>query len=224
MNKKAVVFDFNGTLFYDSDKHIKAWNIYAERLIGRELTDEEVMKMLGRTNRLILKLLLKKEPSDEMVAKIGAEKERLYRKLCFEDISGCKLAPGAPELLDKLAAADVKLAIATSSDAENVEFYFKYFGIDKWFTEHEVIYNDGTIAGKPNPDIYLKSMERLNVLPNETVVFEDAVAGVRAAKAANVGKVIGVLSVDNKTELEAAGVDETIRDYYDIVEIAQLLR
>ena len=54
MMKKAVIFDFNGTLFFDSDKHIEAWNICSERLIGRKMTDEEVTKMLGRTNKLIL--------------------------------------------------------------------------------------------------------------------------------------------------------------------------
>ena len=223
MKKKAVIFDFNGTLFFDSDKHIKAWNICAERLIGRKLTDQEVIKMLGRTNRLILELILKEDPTDEMVERIGNEKERIYRELCLENESECKLAPGAVELLDKLKERNIKVAIATSSDIDNVKFYFDYFDISKWFTMDNMIYNDGTIAGKPMPDIYLKAIERICVSADEAVVFEDAVSGIKAAKAANAGKTIGVLSVDNRKELEEAGADEIIRDFYDVSDIDQLL-
>ena len=223
MKKKAVIFDFNGTLFFDSDKHIEAWNICSERLIGRKMTDEEVTKMLGRTNKLILELILKKEPADDLVEEIGSEKERIYRELCLRDRGECKLAPGAVELLDKLTERNIKVAIATSSDIDNVKFYFDYFGISKWFNMDNVIYNDGTVAGKPKPDIYLKAIERLGVSADEAVVFEDAVSGIKSARAAKAGKTVGVLSIDNRKELEEAGADEIINDFYDISSIDELL-
>ena len=58
---EAVIFDFNGTLFFDTEKHIEAWKSYAEQIIGRPLKDEENAAIMGRSNQYILKYLLKRD-------------------------------------------------------------------------------------------------------------------------------------------------------------------
>ena len=67
---KAVIFDFNGTLYWDSALHKQAWREYSKILRGKMFTDDEMVRyMFGRTNELIIKYLLGKQPSPEMVEK-----------------------------------------------------------------------------------------------------------------------------------------------------------
>ena len=55
---KGVIFDFNGTLFLDNDKHVLAWNRISRQLRGRDITEEELHeKMNGRPNKLIIRYL-----------------------------------------------------------------------------------------------------------------------------------------------------------------------
>lgn len=214
---KAIIFDFNGTLFFDTEKHKKAWFTYAEKILNRQPTQDEFERMLGRSNERILEILLNRTPTAEEVEKMGGEKEAYYRSLCLDDRENMHLADGAEELLDKLKAENIPVAIATSSDLENVNFYFEYFGISKWFDRSTVIYNDGTMKGKPAPDIYLRAAERLNVNPCDCVVFEDALSGITAAHSAGVGKIFAIASENNPDVLAAAdGVSAVINDYTEI--------
>lgn len=68
------------------------------------------------------------------------------------------LAPGAPDFLDFLQERKVPFTIATASDKENVDFYFEHLGIGKWFDYDRIVYNNGQIKGKPDPQIYRIAM------------------------------------------------------------------
>ncbi|MGN1092072.1 MAG: HAD family phosphatase, partial [Monoglobaceae bacterium] len=68
-----------------------------------------------------------------------------------------------------------------------------------------------------------KAIERLGVSADEAVVFDDAVSGIKSARAAKAGKTVGVLSIDNRKELEEAGADKIINNFYDILSIDELL-
>lgn len=211
---KGVIFDFNGTLFFDTEKHEKAWGKYAEQILGRKLTKEENNSIMGRNNKLILKFLLGRMPSEEEERRMGGDKEEMYRKMCREEENGCHLAPGAEEFLDKLKAKNVPMAIATSSDLGNVNFYFEMFHIERWFSREEVVYDDGTINGKPAPDIYLRAADRLNLKPEECTVYEDAVSGIKAARNAGIGEIVAVASANTPEILGAQeGVTRVITDY-----------
>ena len=211
---KAVIFDFNGTLFFDTDKHEKAWLGYAEKLLGRTLSRQEFESILGRNNKRILEFILGRCPTDAEVEKMGGEKEAVYRDLCLADRENMHLAKGAEDFLDELKRKNVPIAIATSSDLENVNFYFEYFGIDRWFDRSLVIYNDGTMNGKPAPDIYLKAAEKLGVDIADCAVFEDAVSGVASARNAGAAKIYAVASATRPEVLAAEeGVTRVISDY-----------
>lgn len=214
---KAVIFDFNGTLFFDTEKHKEAWFDYAEKILNRQPTQDEFERMLGRSNERILEILLNRTPTAEEVEKMGGEKEAVYRSLCLADRESMHLAEGTEELLDKLKERNIPIAIATSSDLENVDFYFEYFGISKWFDRSTVIYNDGTMKGKPAPDIYLRAAERLNINPSDCAVFEDALSGIAAAHSAGAGKIFAIASETKPEVLGAAdGVSAVINDYTEI--------
>ena len=194
---KGIIFDFNGTLYWDSQLHYDAWREYSKLLRGYEFSDEEMRdKMFGHTNEDIIEYAIGKKPSPEMVEKYGKEKEALYRKRCLLDPQNFKLAPGAIELLDYLKENHIPRTIATMSEWDNVEFYIKEFNLEKWFDIDKIVYSDGTIPGKPAPDIFEIAASKLNLQPKDCIVVEDALAGITSAYKAGIGKIIAIASLE----------------------------
>ena len=194
---KGIIFDFNGTLFWDSQLHYDAWREYSALLREKPFTNEEMRdKMFGHTNSDIIEYLIGHKPSQEIVNKYGKEKESVYRKRCLSEPDKFKLAPGAIELLDFLKENKIPRTIATMSEWDNVEFYIKEFHLEKWFDIDKIVFSDGTIPGKPAPDIFLIAAEKIGLKPEDCVVIEDAVAGINSAKSAGIGKIIAIASLE----------------------------
>ena len=83
---QGIIFDFNGTLFFDSHLHYDAWRLYSKKLRGHSFSDDEMRKyMFGRTNADIIEYAIGKKPDTEMVAKLAKEKEAMYREMCLKD-------------------------------------------------------------------------------------------------------------------------------------------
>lgn len=195
---KGIIFDFNGTLFFDSEKHLETWREYSKRVRDHAFTDEEMREyMFGRTNEDILTYLLGRKPEPELVEKLAKEKEAVYRDMCRKDRKNTVLAPGAVEFLDYLKANNIPRTIATMSEIDNVNFFIDEFKLAKWFDIEKIVYADGTIPGKPAPDIYLKAAKNLDLQPEECIVVEDAISGIEAARAAGIGKIIAIASMES---------------------------
>ena len=194
---KGIIFDFNGTLYWDSQLHYDAWREYSKILRGVEFSDEEMReKMFGHTNEDIIEYAIGKKPSKEMVEKYGKEKEALYRKRCLLNPKEFKLAPGAVEFLDYLKSNNIPMTIATMSEWDNVEFYIREFNLGKWFELDKIVYSDGTIPGKPAPDIFQIAAAKIGLTPADCVVVEDAIAGIKSAQNAGIGRVIAIASLE----------------------------
>lgn len=215
---KGIIFDFNGTLYWDSKLHYDAWREFSKILRGRAFSDEEMRdKMFGHTNEDIIEYAIGKKPSAEMVEKYAKEKESLYRKQCLVDRENFKLAPGAIEFLDFLKENNIPRTIATMSEWDNVEFYIKEFNLARWFELDKIVYSDGTIPGKPAPDIFMIAADKIGLNPKECVVVEDAIAGINAAKSAGIGKIIAIASLEPvEFYKQIDGVSEIIKSFDDI--------
>lgn len=186
MTYKAAIFDFNGTLFWDTAFHDKAFDIFLEKY-GVRLTDEEKrVKIHGKGNPDIMRSILGAGLTDAKVDKMAQEKELIYRQLCVNDMP---FASGAEDLFNFLKTEGIPMTIATSSGIENVDFYFEHMHLGRWFDMEKLAYNDGTFRGKPHPDVFQVVARKLNLKPKETVVFEDSVAGILSAEAAEAGKI-----------------------------------
>lgn len=195
MKYQGIIFDFNGTLFWDSAKHKQAWREFSKRLRGTSFTDEEMIKyMFGRTNEAIITYAISKKPTPQMVEELGQEKEALYRQMCLKDKENFKLADGVPEFLDFLKENNIPRTIATMADKPNVDFYIEHFHLDKWFDLDKIVYSNGLIPGKPAPDIYQIAAKNLHLDPKDCIVVEDAVSGIDSAQAAGIGKIIAICS------------------------------
>lgn len=195
---RGIIFDFNGTLYWDSAKHKETWREYSKKLRGTPFTDEEMIKyMFGRTNEQIIKYAIGKQPTPEMVEKYGQEKEALYRQMCLEDKENFHLAQGVESFLDFLKENNIPRTIATMSDKVNVDFYIEHFHLEKWFDIDKIVYSNGIIPGKPAPDIYEIAAKNIELKPEECIVVEDALSGIEAARAAGIGKIIAICSEES---------------------------
>ena len=195
---QGIIFDFNGTLFFDSHMHYEAWRIYSKKLRGYEFTDDEMReKMFGRTNADIIEYAIGKKPSPEMVEKLAKEKEGMYREMCLKNRDTFVLAPGAEEFLNYLKENNIPRTIATMSEWDNVEFYIKEFNLEKWFDLNKIVYSNGKIPGKPAPDIYKIAAKNLELDPKDCIVVEDALSGIESANKAGIGKIIAIASVES---------------------------
>lgn len=220
---KGILFDFNGTMFYDAKFQEMAWRDFLERKTGRQVSDEEFQEYVhGRNAEASLSYFLKKELSKEEIAYLEEEKEVIYRALCLES-PDFKLADGLPDFLDELVKRKIPITIATASALNNVKFFFENLHLDQWFAFDKVVYNDGTLPGKPEPDLYLKAAKKIGIDIRESVVFEDAKSGIEAAKRANAGKIIGVASMLSDEALVSLGVTKTIHNYQDIEMLCDII-
>jgi HAD superfamily hydrolase (TIGR01509 family) len=196
MSYNCVIFDFNGTLFWDTHLHNKAWDLFLENH-DISITDEEKNRILhGKHNQEILKMLFRGDLPDELVRDYIHEKEKIYQQM-VEEIQ-MKLAPGVEDFLNFLKDRGIKFTIATASGIENVRFYFEYLGLDRWFDYSKVVYNDGRIKSKPDPEIFTTAMLVMNAEPARTVIFEDSETGISAALAAKPGLVIHINSINSE--------------------------
>lgn len=195
MHFSGVVFDFNGTLFWDTSLHNRAWDVFLTRH-DLFLSDEDKFRwMHGKNNSDLLQSLFHNTLTETQVSDYIMEKESLYQELCLE--TEMQLAPGLTDFLNFLKNNNIPFTIATASGKENLDFYFKYLPLDRWFEYDKVVYNNGKIKGKPDPQIYELAMEVIDRKSQEVIVFEDAVAGLQAAKNAKAGKIIVVNSNDD---------------------------
>ncbi len=200
---KGIIFDFNGTLFWDSQLHYDAWRDFSKKLRGYEFTDDEMRKyMFGRTNKDIIQYCIGKKPTDEMVEKLANEKESLYREMCLNDKENFKLANGVEEFLDYLKENNIPRTIATMSEWQNVEFYIKEFNLARWFDLDKIVYSNGKIKGKPAPDIYEIAAKNLGLKPKDCIVVEDALSGIESAHSAKIGKIIAIASLEDHSLYE----------------------
>jgi len=188
----GVIFDFNGTLFWDTKLHNEAWDIF---LSGHNLTlsDEDKTKFIhGKTNKEILNIIFNADMEKTLLDKYSLEKEKIYQSLCLK--SGLGFAPGAIDFIEFLREENIDYAIATSSGKGNIDFYLSYLHLEKWFAPNQIIYNDGSIKSKPDPEIFQVAIKRINKNPEDVLIFEDSFAGIEAAEKAGAGKIIIVNS------------------------------
>jgi beta-phosphoglucomutase len=201
-NGKAALWDMDGTMVDTAELHFQAWETVC-REHGRDFTRADFAATFGRRNPEIIHTLFGERFNDEQSAALADRKEEVYRAAAS---AGVVLLPGARTLLDDLHRAGFVQAIGSSAPRVNLELILRLTGVARFFDA--VIGSEGTQRGKPDPQVFLVAAERLGVPPARCVVFEDAVAGVQAARAGGM-KAVAVRFVGHHAEsaLRQAGAD-----------------
>lgn len=192
MKLKGVLFDFNGTLYFDNRMDIKTLNqVFSEFGAPQRDSAYIVANIFGRDNRTVFCENIKVDASGEEIAEFSARKDHVYRHICRTEQGASELVVGAVELLDELKAREIPYCLATGSSRENIEFFMKHLGLSRWFDfDKNVVCADKSFPSKPAPDIYQIAARKIGLIPEECLVFEDGSSGIISANRANAGAVV----------------------------------
>jgi len=178
---RALVFDFDGLIVDTEGPIFRAWQrIYREH--GQELPRERWLTIIGTATGPFDPLLDLRERTGEALA--GDALDALERRYYQEATAMQQLLPGVERYLADARRLQLKTAVASSSKATWVMDHLERFGIQENFDA--ILCREDVSRTKPDPELYLKALERLAVTPTEAIAFEDSANGIRAAKAAGI--------------------------------------
>ena len=207
---KACIFDLDGVIVDTAVYHYKAWKRLANSL-GFDFTEHQNEQLKGVSRVRSLQLILgwggvtKTEAEQEQLA---TQKNTWYMEM-VNQMKPEEILPGAKEFLTTCRAVGLKTALGSAS--KNSMTILEKIGITDMFDA--VIDGNKVSKAKPDPEVFLAGAQALGVLPEECVVFEDAIAGVEAAVAGDMKVVgIGLPDVLKGANLVIKGLDEMTLD------------
>ncbi|MGQ9907745.1 MAG: beta-phosphoglucomutase [Candidatus Flexifilum sp.] len=173
---QAFIFDLDGVITDTAEFHYLSWKRLADE-VGVPFTRAENDQLRGLSRRDSLNVILKGRAIDEATAQEWMTRKNQYYLGYLETIRPSDALPGVLELLDDARAHGIRIALASAS--RNARPVLDRLGIAERFDA----IGDGycVVNTKPAPDIFLWVAGRLNVHPQQAVVFEDAEAGIEAA-------------------------------------------
>ena len=208
MKQQCVIFDMDGVICHTNPHHVKAFEAFFNNYQIPYTEEEFEEHMYGKHNGYIMTHFFKRPVTGEELLKLEDEKEGMFREIYKDKV---ETIPHYLEFLEELKSHGFKTAVATSAPRANLDLIISALNIkdkmDSMMSSEDVKFH------KPNPEVYLKSAERVGVAPSDCVVFEDSFSGVTAGQNAGM-KVVGVLSTHTKEQLPPC--DVYINDYSEV--------
>lgn len=208
---QGVVFDMDGTLLDNMPFHQEAFDTFAQRHGLPALTLETRKWMDGKRNRDIFPQLLDRPAmTGAEVDELADQKESLYRSLSKGRLTAL---PGLARLLDLLAQRGIPVSLATSAPLANVTHTLAELGLSERLA---IIARSDTVPrGKPFPDVFLEAARLMGAEPTRCVAFEDAPAGIIAARDAGMSTIALATSYSPEILLETVPPPHAIVANYD---------
>jgi HAD superfamily hydrolase (TIGR01509 family) len=175
---EAILFDLDGVIIDSEPLHEKAFRQTSLHL-GRDLTQEEVASLKGTVEEIGAAKLLEYNPAATLSIPQVMEYHNNHYKAMFGQM---RLISGSREFIQKAHKKGFKLGLTTSALQENQQRIFEIFNLSPYFST--IITGEDIINGKPHPEPYLKTAEKLGVAPASALVIENSLNGVRSGKAA----------------------------------------
>lgn len=213
----AVIFDMDGVLT-DSEPVILAAAMAGLEEYGVQSKPEDFKPFVGMGEDRFIGGVAEKYGVEYKVEM----KARVYEIYLQIVSSRLEVYPGVGEMLQKLKADGWRMALASSADRIKIEANLQVAGIPVEVF-HAIVSGEDVKNKKPHPEIFLLAAEKLGVDAAKCIVVEDAVNGIRAAKAAGM-RCIGVASTFPKEVLSAENPDYLCKQTSDVYEIAKSLR
>ncbi len=198
MTLKAILFDFNGVIINDEPIHQELISdILRTENIDFEQTELHALS-IGRSDRACLTDLLNLngiEVTEEYINKLIATKAVAYRAK-LQQLSTLPIYPDVRELLNQIQSRKLIIALITGALREQAELVLQQANLKQYFSV--IVTADDVTTSKPEPDGYLLALSKLNqkysglnLISSECLVIEDSLAGIEAAKRAQM-PVVGI--------------------------------
>lgn len=204
---KGLLFDMDGTLVDNLSYHILSFNSFAEKH-NLKLVEPFDLRYNGMRGEEIFPRILAPEVLEKYtVQQLNDMKEEAYRESYAGHVVPIE---GLMEFLRSAYDGGARSAIGSSGQRLNVEFILNEIPFGELISAS--VSGDDVSRGKPNPDIFLRCCELLGTKPEESIVFEDAITGIKAGVAAGC-KVVGITTTAPAEVLREAGAHYIIDDY-----------
>ena len=215
---EGVIFDFNGTLFFDNPKHILAWSRISHDIRHRGISEEELHEHInGVPNNKVIAYMYNGECTKEEVQKYSELKEAYYREFCREDTESFHLVKGAEQYFEFLKKKHIPFTIASASIKPNIDFFVESFHLDTWMDPSAIVYDDGTYENKVA--MFKKAAHILHVDIADCMIIEDSISGIQSAYQAGCHHIVVVDSANKKEEYEKLpGVVKVIDSFEEMVQ------
>ncbi|WP_456377459.1 beta-phosphoglucomutase [Lutibacter sp.] len=186
--KKEIgfIFDLDGVIVDTAKYHYLAWRNLANSL-GFDFTEEQNEQLKGVSRVKSLEILLnigKVTLSEEKKQFLLLEKNKEYLEY-VNTMTSDEILPGVNQLLTFLETNNIKFALGSAS--KNAPLILEKVGLYQRFTA--IVDGNDVSKAKPNPEVFLIGAKKLNMNPENCIVFEDAIAGIQAA---NTAKMISI--------------------------------
>jgi HAD superfamily hydrolase (TIGR01509 family) len=191
----AVIFDMDGVLVDSNPFHLRKW-IALLRAHRIAFDEQELPKIvLGPPNYVTFYRFMGQSLSPEQMRQLSEELEENFRRAIGPH---AQPFPGVQRFIEECHRQGIKMAVASAAIAKNVNFLVSAMGLREYFSE--MLTGDEVSQPKPNPEVYLKTAQKLRVKPEECLVFEDSFVGIEAAKRAGM-KCVAIASTFSADDL-----------------------
>lgn len=178
---KGVIFDMDGLMFDTERLSSKMWHKILTKY-SLPINEKFIISIRGLNFKSSKELFYKYYQTDLEFKKIKDEKNQMVFDYIISH--GIPVKEGLYELLDFLKKNKNKIALATSSSRAVANKYLELAGIDSYFNAK--VFGDEVSKGKPDPEIFLKALAKLQLTCDESIVLEDSKNGINAALSAGI--------------------------------------
>ena len=206
---KGVIFDMDGTIVDSLPYHHEAWRIFFEENKVEDFS-EKLKKYKGGGTLDLMKAVYGNIYSIDELKKMSDDKEIIFRKIYKGNI---KPIEGFLEFISELKSKNILVGLASNAIRKNVTLTLNELDIYDLFDS--IICGDEVSFGKPNPEMFDKTVIGFNLKKDDCVIFEDSIEGVEGAVNAGIN-VIGVTSSNSSDILNNAGCIASINNFIDI--------
>jgi beta-phosphoglucomutase len=212
MEKKAFIFDLNGTMIDDMSYHVQAWYDILNIDLKAGLTWDDVkIQMYGKNDEVLARIFGENFLQPEELKELSFEKERRYQKAYLPNL---RLIKGLQTFLENAEQIGIVMAIGSAAIPFNIDFVLDNLQLRHFFKA--IVSADDVATSKPDPETFIKCAQLLNVAPEDCIVFEDAPKGVESAQNAGMQTVV-LTTMHSKDEFaDYKNVITFIEDYESV--------
>lgn len=203
---QGILFDFNGTLFFDTPYHFQAWDKLRSQFHLPPLVQSEFLSSYaGVPNVEIIQNMFPEFTHEQCIA-LSLKKEEYYRQI-VQQTSQAKLAPGVISFFKYLNEKQIPFTIVSASIKENIDFFVSFFQLDQYLDPKTIIYDNNHYTDKQQ--MFLDGKKMLDI-QDPILIFEDSTSGIQC------GIQIGadVIAVQN-TSFHHPNIIKRIQDFQD---------